>query len=208
MKNKIVLGLVLLGMLITPAPGQDFGSAVITSVPDSANVYIDGYCFGKTPFQPVKIVPGTYQIMLKHKGYDSLSAEMNIESGKRLVGKIELKMNDDAWGGDPSESDKGKENGKKFKNLSTKPKFISMQQPVYPQLAKHTGLEGEISLYLLIDLDGTIKLVDIGKSSGSFCLDYEAVKAAYTGKFSPAMDYENQPARVWITYPIKFQMNR
>ncbi|MBU1356725.1 MAG: TonB family protein [Candidatus Edwardsbacteria bacterium] len=208
MINKILAYIWLVGLFISPVFGQEFGSAMITSVPDSADVYIDGYCFGKTPFQPVNIIPGTYQIKLKHKGYDSLVTEMNIESGKRLVGKIELKKKEDAAGENSFKTDNTQEDRKKFKNLSESPKFISMQNPVYPQLAKNNGLEGKTYLHLLIDLDGTIKLVVIDKTSGSFCLDYEAIKTAYTGKFSPALDYENQPARVWIIYPIKFLMNR
>ncbi len=179
---------------------------MINSVPDSADVYINDYHFGKTPFQPVKVIPGIYKLKLKHEGYDSLLTEMNIESGKRLVGKIELKVLSDT-SCKKTEAQVFPRTPKKggFK-LPTSPELISTQKVFYPRLANVKGLEGKVYLQLLIDLDGTIMDVDVAKSSGAFCLDYEAVKAAYSNKFSPALREDSKPVRVWVMWPVTFKV--
>lgn len=217
--NKILINIWLAGLFISPVFGQDFGSAVITSVPDSADVYVDGYHFGKTPFNPVMIIPGTYALKLKHKGYDSLLTSMNIESGKRLVKKVILKMKTDSLNADsiadiqlnkpqPCEFCGHVEEDENVPELSVTPTLIDSQKTYYPRLAREKGLEGKVYLKLLIDLDGTIVDGAIAKSSGAFCLDYEAIKSGYSLKSTHAIGKDNKPVRVWIVWPVKFFLKK
>ena len=210
-KNKILICFGLVGIFISPAFGQEFGSAIINSVPDSADVYIDGYHFGKTPFIPAKIIPGTYQIKLKHQGYDSLIADMIIESGKRLTGKITLKKSNDSLQAD-STSLKPKDIPKpgEFVEYSIPPQFKEQKKFSWSDLDDLNipeGMEGRVLLNLLVNLDGTVMEASIAKSSGSFCLDYKALKAANRLIFYPAQDKDKKPARAWIIYPITFIKN-
>lgn len=209
MLNKILVYFWLTGLCIAPVFGQDFGSAVITSVPDSADVYVDGYCFGKTPFMPVKVIPGAYQLKLKHGGFDSVLTVMNIESGKRLVGKITLKAKDDSQDTQPNiEEVRDIPRRTEFVEFKTPPGIKDRQEPYYPSLAKTERIEGKAYLNLLVDLDGTIMDGVVAKSSGYFCLDYEAVKAGYLLKFDPAIGKDNKPIRVWIMWPVTFSIKK
>jgi len=79
--NKILIFFWLVGIFISPVFGQGFGSAVIKSLPNGAYVYVNGFYFGKTPFEPTMMLPGKYNLTLKYRGYDSLTTEINIESG-------------------------------------------------------------------------------------------------------------------------------
>jgi TonB family protein len=205
MINKILIYIWLTGLFIFPAFGQEFGSAVINSIPDSADVYINDYHFGKTPFQPVKVIPGIYKLKLKHKGYDSLLTEMNIESGKRLVGKIALKAKNDSVNADSiAEVLQRIPRCDEFVEINLPPHMKDKKNPCCPRLAKEKGLGGKVYLQLLIDLDGTIMDVVVAKSSGAFCLDYEALTTAYNITFSPAHGQDNKPARVWVMWPVAF----
>jgi TonB family protein len=207
MLNKILVYFWLTGLFIFPVFGQEFGSAVINSVPDSADVYLDGYHFGKTPFEPVMIIPGTYQLKLKRQGYDSLLTEMTIESGKRLVGKIALKAKNDPLKTDPiAEGSRDIPRRNEFVEVKVPPEIKDKQNAHYPSLAKANGVEGKVYLQLLIDLDGTIMDGVVAKSSGAFCLDYEAVKSGYSLKYSPAIGKDNKPTMVWVMWPITFSL--
>jgi TonB family protein len=182
---------------------------VITSIPDSADVYIDGYCFGKTPFKPVKVIPGAYQLKLKHEGFDSLLTVMNIESGKRLVGKITLKAKNDSQDNRPNiEEVEDIPRRNEFVECKTQPEIKDRQDAYYPSLAKTEGIEGKAYLNLLVDLDGTIMDGVVAKSSGYFCLDYEAIKSGYLLKFDPAIGEDNKPVRVWIMWPVTFSLRQ
>ncbi|MDQ7797777.1 MAG: TonB family protein [Candidatus Edwardsbacteria bacterium] len=206
--NKVLVYFWLTGLFISPVFGQDFGSAVINSVPDSADVYVDGYHFGKTPFKPVMIVPGTYKLKLKHQGYDSLLTEMTVESGKRLVGKIALQAKNDSLNTDPiAEGSRDIPRRNEFVEVKVPPEIKDKSNAFYPSLAKANGVEGKVYLQLLIDLDGSIMDGVVAKSSGAFCLDYEAMKSGYSLMFNPAIGTDNKPIRVWVMYPITFSNN-
>jgi len=207
--NKILVYFGLICIFISPVSGQEFGSAIINSIPDSADVYINGYHFGKTPFQLVKVIPGIYKLKLKHEGYDSILTEMNIESGKRLVGKIELKAKNDSVNSDSiSEVLPGIPRRDEFVEINLPPHMKDKKIPCCPSLAKEKGLGGKVYLQLLIDLDGTIMDVVVAKSSGAFCLDYEALTTAYNITFSPALGQDNKPARVWVMWPVTFRLGQ
>lgn len=206
--NKVLVYFCLVCIFISPVFGQEFGSTNINSVPDSADVYVDGYYFGKTPFTQMNIIPGTYKLKLKHQGYDSTLIVMNIEKGKRLAGKITLKKNSDSLQADsvfipPSGIPKRGE----FVELSEFPQIKNQKKLSWPGFNGYKGPEGKVVLALLLDLDGKVMDAEIAKSSGSFCLDYEALKSAHNYTFSPALDKGNKPIRFWVVYPISFSID-
>jgi TonB family protein len=209
--NKVLVYFCLGCLFISPVLGQEFGSTNINSVPDSADVYVDGYYFGKTPFIQKNIIPGTYQLKLKHQGYDSTLIDMNIEKGKRLAGKITLKKSNDSLHAD-STALKPKDIPilGEFVEYSIPPQFKEQKKFSWSQLNDLNipeGMEGRVLLNLLVNYDGTVMDAGIAKSSGSFCLDYKALKASYRLTFYPAQDKDKKPARAWIIYPVAFIKN-
>ena len=52
------------------------------SVPTGAEIYLDGRYVGKTPYTLDKVDPGTYTVVIKHRGYDDWTGSVNVEVGK------------------------------------------------------------------------------------------------------------------------------
>ena len=77
-------------------------------------------------------------------------------------------------------------------------KAISLPKPIYPQLAKQTGIQGVVSVQVLIDETGEVVQA---KGTGHPLLVPEAQKAAMQARFSPTI-VTDQPVKVSgvITY--------
>lgn len=94
-----------------------------------------------------------------------------------------------------------------FYEMDKIPELVKKVAPVYPKEAKVNGIQGKVILYLLIDIDGTVKQVDIAASSGSVLLDDAAREAAHQFVFTPAILPGNKPVRVWVMYPVTFKLD-
>jgi len=63
--------------------GLDFGSAVITSQPSNALVFLDGKPSGQTPLTLDHLEPGkVYQVEMWHEGYEHAKQEIKIKPGR------------------------------------------------------------------------------------------------------------------------------
>ncbi len=93
-----------------------------------------------------------------------------------------------------------------FKAMEETPEIVKKVAPIYPPAAKANGDQGRVILYLLIDIDGRVKRVDIAISSGSTLLDEAATTAARQFIFTPAIAPGHIPVRVWIMYPVSFSL--
>lgn len=87
------------------------------------------------------------------------------------------------------------------------PELVKKVAPVYPKEAKANGIQGKVIIYLLIDIDGKVKQVDIAASSGSVLLDEAAKEASSKFEFTPAILSDNKPVRVWVLYPVTFKLD-
>jgi len=201
--KKLIFHIFLVFIGGSIAFGQGFGSAVITSVPDSADVYIDGYRFGKTPFEANSIVPGKYQVSLSKTGFEPRKFEMVIEGEKRFDQKIFLFPEMNSY---DTLLASAEENDIKEDTIGVgKPLEIKKHMKVnYPRYIKYYGIEGKVYLHILIGRDGKAERADILKSSGAFCLDYEAVRSVPSISFEPGIDTSGKPFRTWIVYPVNF----
>lgn len=75
---------------------------------------------------------------------------------------------------------------------------------IYPQVAKRAGIEGKVSVRVLVRKDGKPKknfIVD----SDSELLNKSAVDAIMQAKFLPAIQ-NGKPLACWITVPISFKL--
>jgi protein TonB len=95
-----------------------------------------------------------------------------------------------------------------FKADLKQPEPKKIIQPTYPSMAKQRGSEGKVILYLLIDVDGHVKQVDVARSSGFEDLDQAAVEAAKQFMFTPAQAPGGRAVRVWVMYPISFKLGQ
>ena len=77
--------------------------------------------------------------------------------------------------------------------------------PIYPIIARRLGLEGIVTLRLMIDASGYCRQVEIAISSGVKLLDKAALKAVKNWRFNPAIINGSAIAAV-INLPINFKL--
>ena len=67
------------------------------------------------------------------------------------------------------------------------PSFLSRQEPTYPERARRAGAEGVVGVRLVLAADGSVRAVELTRSSGSWLLDEAALAAARASTFTPAL---------------------
>jgi TonB family protein len=85
------------------------------------------------------------------------------------------------------------------------PELVSMQEPVYPELAREAGVEGTVLIRVLVGEDGFVKDEIIIQSVSM--LDDNAAAAARTAVFKPALQ-KDKPVAVWMVIPIEFRLHQ
>lgn len=88
-----------------------------------------------------------------------------------------------------------------------KPKLLRAPPPVYPETLQQQNIEGAVRLKLSVTKDGTIDSVEVVTSSGYTEMDQAASDAAYTYRFSPALDVYGDAVRctTWVTVNFKLK---
>ena len=76
--------------------------------------------------------------------------------------------------------------------------------PDYPEVARKAGIEGHVTVYVLISKAGKVEAV--GKVLGPEVFHAAAKAAAAGWEFTPAIQ-NDKPVRVWVSLPFKFQLN-
>ncbi len=66
------------------------------------------------------------------------------------------------------------------------PSFLFRQEPAYPERARRAGVEGIVGLRIILAADGSVRQVEMTRSSGSRLLDEAALAAARASTFAPA----------------------
>ncbi|HCM67734.1 MAG TPA: hypothetical protein DIS62_01860 [Candidatus Kerfeldbacteria bacterium] len=81
-------------------------------------------------------------------------------------------------------------------------------QPVYPEMARLTRVNGSVWVKALVDKYGKVRDVVIAKPSGSSVgFEEAAIAAAKTCIYNPAIQNGNSVA-IWVTYEVKFSLGR
>lgn len=83
------------------------------------------------------------------------------------------------------------------------PDLVTPVSPVYPPIAMQAGLEGSVSVRMLVGTDGRVKRAEIEKSSAMF--DDAALAAARQWIFTPAKS-NGHPVAVWVLLPVEFKL--
>ncbi len=89
--------------------------------------------------------------------------------------------------------------------VSQLPRFINQVKPLYPDSAKHAGIEGVVILQVDIDATGAVMDVEVLQGLGSGC-DEAAVAAMKQSTFTPAYA-GSEPVPVRIKIPYRFEIN-
>jgi protein TonB len=87
--------------------------------------------------------------------------------------------------------------------FSDAPTMISCDPPVYPAIVRDSGIEGTVSVRVLVGLNGRVK--DAYVVDGSPALREAALKSARTAFFKPAMQ-GTHPVEAWVVIPITFEL--
>lgn len=66
------------------------------------------------------------------------------------------------------------------------PAFRFRQEPAYPERARRAGVEGTAGVRIMLSADGSVRAVELTRSSGSRLLDEAALAAARASTFAPA----------------------
>jgi protein TonB len=92
-----------------------------------------------------------------------------------------------------------------FWKVEVKPILKTLPQPIYPEAARIAGIEGNVVVEALVDIDGKIIDTRILSSSGNIALDQAAIEAARRALFSPAKQ-RDKFVRVWVSIPFRFTL--
>ena len=89
--------------------------------------------------------------------------------------------------------------------VEKEPVIIKSVEPVYPEMAVKTGLEGKVWVKIWVDREGKPKQVVILQTDNEL-FNQPAMDAARQFVFTPA--YMNDgPVSVWVTFPFKFTLS-
>jgi len=93
-----------------------------------------------------------------------------------------------------------------FYAVEIKPVVIKFVEPVYPELARKAGIEGDVFVKALVDEEGNVIKTEVLKSSHPL-FEKPALEAAAQFKFKPGYQ-RDRPVKVWVSIPFFFRLNQ
>jgi protein TonB len=84
------------------------------------------------------------------------------------------------------------------------PEAVTKVAPIYPDIAREAGVDGQVLVQALVGKDGHVKDTRVVKSIPM--LDQAAVTAVKQWVFKPALS-NNKPVAVWVAVPVKFSLH-
>jgi protein TonB len=85
------------------------------------------------------------------------------------------------------------------------PVLLSVQPPVYPDMVREAGIDGTVTVQVLVGKDGKVKQAQA--IDGPEPLRQSGVTSAKTALFKPALQ-GTSPVEVWVMIPVTFQLSR
>jgi TonB family protein len=92
-----------------------------------------------------------------------------------------------------------------FVPTSKPPVLIYQSKPTYPDIARDSGVEGDVVLLVYIDERGIVRNAVVQSSPGLPALEEAAKKAAMKCKFKPAKQ-QGVPVGVWYSLVMEFRL--
>lgn len=88
------------------------------------------------------------------------------------------------------------------------PECVNLQQVrgsmVYPPLAIEAGIEGKVTVKVLVNGDGSV--IKVGSVNGPEIFRDEVTSKAMSLQFTPGLQ-NGKPVKVWVTVPFVFKLN-
>lgn len=85
------------------------------------------------------------------------------------------------------------------------PVLLSVQPPVYPEMVREAGIDGTVTVQVLVGKDGKVRQAQA--VDGPEPLRAAGLASARTAIFKPALQ-GTSPVEVWVMVPITFQLNK
>ena len=86
------------------------------------------------------------------------------------------------------------------------PQPVRVVKPVYPDLAHEAGVEGTVTIQMLVGLDGHVLRAIVAPRGSVPMLDEAAIAAALQSVFTPAL-VNGRPVKVWVTQDYRFTLH-
>ncbi len=84
--------------------------------------------------------------------------------------------------------------------------FMAIQKALkYPEIARKAGIEGRVTVHVLVSEKGEVVRTKILQSLGHSGCDNAAVNAIKKVKWNPAMQ-RDKPVKVWVAIPVIFRL--
>jgi protein TonB len=83
--------------------------------------------------------------------------------------------------------------------------YLHNPKPAYPAMARKLGLEGTVTLRILVNTEGVPEQSKVIVTSGAEVLDAAAVEAVQGWRFVPARQGRSAIAH-WVDVPITFKL--
>jgi len=90
-----------------------------------------------------------------------------------------------------------------FWMVEEKPVQINQVMPVYPEIARQAGMEGDVFVEMIVGTDGAVE--DVKVLRGQPVFQEAAIEAARQAKFTPAKQ-NDRPVRVKVAQRISFRL--
>jgi protein TonB len=85
------------------------------------------------------------------------------------------------------------------------PKAVERSQPTYPPRARAEGVEGSVTVSLLVAADGSVEQAKVVRAEPAGVFDAAALEAVRAWRFEPAT-YSGKPVKVWARQVVRFAL--
>ena len=93
-----------------------------------------------------------------------------------------------------------------YMSWDTPPRLIHSPQPVYPDIAFRAGVEGTVTLHVIVGDDGRVEEVQVAHSSPSDIFSGAAKKAVMEWRYEPAR-VDGKPVRARCSQTLRFVLS-
>lgn len=93
-----------------------------------------------------------------------------------------------------------------YKKWDEAPRLLEHGQPEYPDIARRAGVEGTVTLHLVVGRDGKVEDVQVFRSTPRLIFDRAASEAVREWHYEPAI-VDGRPVRARISQTLRFVLN-
>ncbi|MBN2070862.1 MAG: energy transducer TonB [Candidatus Krumholzibacteriota bacterium] len=98
------------------------------------------------------------------------------------------------------------ENAQEFYAFDEPPQLVKYVSPKYPNLAQSAGIEGTVTIRVVVGIDGKVESASVLQSDVTPAMERAAITAAKQFVFKPAKQ-RTVPVRASMAVPIRFKLH-